>query len=133
MRISGPLLDRFDLHIEVPQVAYDELTAAPGTPSRAALRHEVDAARQRQLERGAINALLGERAVFDEVRLDNEAGRLLASAQRRFKLSARSIVRVLKVARTLADLAELSQPGVPELSEALQLRRLDRPLGIDTV
>jgi magnesium chelatase family protein len=131
-RISGPLLDRFDLHIEVPQVAYEELAALSG-PSSRALRHEVEAARARQLERGAVNARLSERDVLSSLRLDAAARRLLADSQKRWQLSTRSVVRLLKVARTLADLAGRDAPGSDELSEALQLRRLDRPVRIDTV
>jgi magnesium chelatase family protein len=132
-RISGPLLDRFDLHIVVPQVPYDALAAAPAVHEREAIERAIESARQRQLIRGSPNALLGERAVWEQVRLGREARRLLAEAQRRWRLSARSIVRILKVTRTVADLAGLDEPDVPQLSEALQLRCFDRPLGIDTV
>jgi magnesium chelatase family protein len=131
-RISGPLLDRFDLHIEVPQVAFREL-AALSAPCGERLRHEVECARARQLDRGPVNARLSEREVLSGVRLDAPASRLLAEAQRRWQLSTRSVVRLLKVARTLADLAGRDAPGSDELSEALQLRRLDRPLRVDTV
>jgi len=131
-RISGPLLDRFDLHIEVPQVAFNEL-AARARPCSESLRHEVECARKRQLDRGTVNARLSERDVLSSVRLDAPASRLLAAAQDRWRLSTRSVVRLLKVAKTLADLAGRDEPGSDELSEALQLRRLDRPLGSDTV
>jgi len=125
-RISGPLLDRFDLHIEVPRVPYAELAAEPSDPGGEALGLMVARARQRQLARGELNARLGERAVFEHVELDRAASRLLAEAQEHWQLSARSVVRILKVARSLADLTGAAQPGVAELSEALQLRRLDR-------
>ena len=132
-RISGPLLDRFDLHIEVPQVAYRELCGERAGPMSEALRGEILKARSRQQERGVLNARLGERQVFASVKLDSAASRLLSEAQERWQLSARSVVRILKVARTLADLAARDQPGMDELSEALQLRRLDRPPTSDTV
>lgn len=126
-RISGPLLDRFDLHIEVPQVALRELVALSG-PGNEALRHEVEVARERQLERGTVNARLTEQEVLAGIRFDATTSRLLGKAQDRWQLSTRSVVRLLKVTRTLADLAGRDSPGREELSEALQLRRLDRPL-----
>jgi magnesium chelatase family protein len=132
-RISGPLLDRFDLHIEVPQVPYRELAGSPAGPASRELRIEVIAARQRQLGRGTINARLGEREIFAAVRLDSQASKLLADAQQRWQLSARSVVRIMKLARTLADLAARDQPGIDQLSEALKLRLLDRPARTDTV
>jgi magnesium chelatase family protein len=132
-RISGPLLDRFDLQIEVPQVAFSELATESAKPPAAELALAVEGARQRQIARGALNARLGERAIWQLVTLDLPSRRLLARAQERWQLSGRSIVRMLKVAMTLADLAERATPGVDEISEALQLRRLDRPLEIHTL
>jgi magnesium chelatase family protein len=126
-RISGPLLDRFDLQIEVPQIPFAELADDRPVPPAAELALSVARARERQTERGALNARLGEREVWRQVALDAPARRLLARAQERWQLSARSIVRMLKVARTLADLAGRPDPGVDEIAEALQLRRLDRP------
>jgi magnesium chelatase family protein len=131
-RISGPLLDRFDLHIEVPQVTFSELRAEPAAAARD-LQQQVSEARQRQLARGGLNARLGERAIWDLVELDADASRLIADAQTRWQLSARSIVRILKVARTLADLGGDDAPGVAHIAEALQLRRLDRPLRTDAI
>jgi magnesium chelatase family protein len=132
-RISGPLLDRFDLHIVVPQVSYGTLAAAPAVAEREAIERDIQVARQRQDARGTANALLDEREVWEQIRLADEANRLLAEAQRRWRLSARSVVRILKVARTLADLAGLDQPDARQVSEALQLRCFDRPLGTDTL
>jgi len=132
-RISGPLLDRFDLHIEIPQVAYPELAAPPSNSDGQDLRCAVGRARKRQAERGVLNARLSEREVLTDVRLDSVASRLLAEAQERWRFSTRSVVRILKVAKTLADLANRNQPGIDELSEALQLRRLDRPPKTDTI
>jgi magnesium chelatase family protein len=85
------------------------------------------------MERGGLNATLDEQAIWRDVQLDTASSRLLNQAQARWQLSARSVVRILKVARTLADLAGLAKPGIEELSEALQLRRLDRPYGRDTL
>ena len=128
-RTSGPLLDRFDLQIEVPQIPFTELASEKPVPPADELAASVARARARQAARGALNARLGEREVWQQVTLDVASRRLLAKAQERWQLSARSIVRMLKVARTLADLAGRPEPGVDEVSEALQLRRLDRPAG----
>ena len=132
-RISGPLLDRFDLQIEVPQIPFTELASDRPVPPAEELALSVARARERQLARGALNARLGEREVWRQVTLDAPSRRLLARAQERWQLSARSIVRTLKVARTLADLAGRPEPAVDEISEALQLRRLDRPAGNHTL
>jgi magnesium chelatase family protein len=132
-RISGPLLDRFDLHVEVPQVAYRNLTATPADPGGETLREQVAHARNRQTTRGALNARLDQRELLSSIKLDATAGRLLAEAQERWRFSTRSVVRILKVARTLADLAEREQPGIDDVSEALHLRHLDRPCRSDTV
>jgi magnesium chelatase family protein len=132
-RISGPLLDRFDLHVEVPQVAYRELAGSGTGPTSHDLKLQVQRARQHQRKRGATNARLGERQVLTGVTLDSDASRLLSDAQDQWKLSARSVVRILKVARTLADLAGRERPGIEQLAEALHLRRLDRRSTGDTL
>lgn len=132
-RISGPLLDRFDLHIEVPQLPWTELAAERMAPTAVELAAEVERARAVQRARGSLNARLGERAVWEAIEPDRGARRLLGEAQERWRLSARSVVRILKLTRTLADLAGRAQPGVDEMSEALGLRFLDRPPPIDTV
>jgi len=132
-RISGPLLDRFDLHIEVPQVAFASLVDVGSGPRAAGLIAAVRAARQRQAARGGLNARLGERQIPGLCRPGTAAARLIAEAQDRWQLSTRSVVRILKLSRTLADLAGRDQPGVDEVAEALKLRCLDRPLRIDTV
>jgi magnesium chelatase family protein len=126
-RISGPLLDRFDIHIEVPQVPYAELVDKPCETSGEALSALIAAARARQRARGVLNARLDERSVWELAANDRDSRRLLAAAQERWHLSARSIVRVLRVTRTLADLAGVEEPGKAELAEALSLRLLDRP------
>jgi magnesium chelatase family protein len=132
-RISGPLLDRFDLHVEVPQIAFRELLAGHATTCGETLRRQVTVARQTQLARGNLNAVLDEKAVWRDVDPAGESARLLRQAQERWQLSARSIVRILKVARTIADIAGRAAPGPDEISEALQLRRLDGPYGRDTL
>jgi magnesium chelatase family protein len=132
-RISGPLLDRFDLHIEVPRIPFSELLSAPAAGRAESFRQQVAAARRAQLARGNLNAALDEKAVWRDVDPSGESARLLRKAQERWQLSARSIVRILKVARTISDLASRAEPGPDEISEALQLRRLDRPYGRDTL
>jgi magnesium chelatase family protein len=126
-RISGPLLDRFDLHIEVAQVGFKALLgSAPGGASEP-LRAAVAAARAQQLERdGSLNARLADAAMWVSVSLDSETRELLKRAVKQWRLSARSTVRILKVARTIADLDGRAAVASSDLGEALQLRCLDR-------
>ncbi len=126
-RISGPLLDRFDLHVEVPRVGFDDVAAVPRPPESPALRAEVERARQRQLERaGKLNARLDARALWQSTELGPEQRKLLRRAVDRWQLSARSALRVVKVARTIADLARSDGVEVEHVAEALQLRCRDR-------
>ncbi|GIX47919.1 MAG: ATP-dependent protease [Candidatus Tectimicrobiota bacterium] len=129
-RLSGPLLDRIDLHVEVPPVPYAELrTAAPGEPS-AAIRARVNAARARQRARfgGALphNAAMGVREIRRYCKLDSAGEQLLAQAMRHFGLSARACDRICKVARTIADLAGEERIAAAHLAEAIQYRTLER-------
>jgi magnesium chelatase family protein len=128
-RVSGPLLDRFDMHIEVPTVPFDELAAPPSGGESAAVRADVAAARHRQTERrGALNARLDDAALWRCVNLAPGARTLLQRAVDHWQLSARSAVRILRVSRTIADLASANGVEAVHLAEALQLRCLDRPL-----
>jgi magnesium chelatase family protein len=122
-RISGPLLDRFDLHVEVPRVSFADI-AEPTEPSESAkLREAVIAARAVQLERaGKLNARLDTRGLWRVVKLGTEQRALLKRAADRWQLSARGSLRVLKVARTIADLEQSAAVTTQHVAEALQLR-----------
>ena len=132
--MSGPLLDRIDLHIEVPPVRYADLASAAATEPSAAVRARVNAARQRQRDRFAgsgipHNAAMGVRTIRRYCKLDAAAERLLEQAMQRFGLSARAHDRIRRVARTIADLAGADNIGIEHLSEAVQYRTLDRQVG----
>jgi len=127
-------MDRIDLHVEVPALAYDELVTAPMGEETAPVRARVERARSRQRERlkgSAIycNALMGAREVREHCRHDEGCARLLEGAMRSLGLSARGYARVLKVARTIADLADERRIGVPHIAEAIQFR--ERPRSLD--
>ncbi|HUO65389.1 MAG TPA: YifB family Mg chelatase-like AAA ATPase [Terriglobales bacterium] len=131
-RLSRPLLDRIDLHLEVPALPYSELSAGGGEPS-AEVRARVEAARRRQLERLAgsgarVNARMSGRQVRRFCAPPPEAARLLQQAVSRLGLSARGHDRVLKVARTIADLGGCERIAAEHVSEAVQYRGLDRCL-----
>ena len=132
-RISGPLLDRIDIHVEVPQVKFREMTnAAPGEPS-STVRARVIAARARQHKRFKdvrinCNARMGARELKQHCRLSEETMNFLRMAMDEYKLSSRAFDRIQKVSRTIADL-EGSDPVTTEhVSEAIQLRALDKQL-----
>jgi len=126
-RLSGPLLDRIDLHVEVPRVPQAALRAATPGEDSATVRARVVAARHRQHARaGKVNAWLGNREIEAHCRLSPEAGTLLERAIDRLGLSARAYHRVLKVARTIADLDGADDIATPHLAEALGYRCLDR-------
>jgi magnesium chelatase family protein len=129
-RVSGPLLDRIDLHVEMRRVPVSALADETGTaePS-AAIRARVEGARARQLSRrGCVNARLGGREVRRVCRLGVPGRRLLEVASERLGLSARAYTRILRVARTIADLAGETEVSTTHLGEAIQYRSLDRTL-----
>jgi len=131
-RISGPLLDRFDLHVEVPRLSPADVVAAPAGESSATLRARVAAARVRQRERFArtrvgCNARMSGRHLRRFCVLNDAAVALLRDALERLYLSARAHDRVLRVARTIADLDDAEQIRVTHVAEAIQYRALDRP------
>jgi magnesium chelatase family protein len=131
-RISGPLLDRIDIHLEVPAVAYGDLVAESGDESSAAIRARVDQARavQRarfQGQRGVhANAHMTARDLRRHCRLSAPVESVLRQAVTRLGLSARAYHRVLKIARTIADLAGAVELTTAHVSEAIQYRSLDR-------
>jgi magnesium chelatase family protein len=129
-RLSRPLLDRIDLHVELPALSHAELGASSGEPS-AAVRGRVQAARERQRARLRglkirVNAELNARQIRRFCPVPIEAQRLLAAAMTRLGLSARGHDRVLKVARTIADLEGADGIDTEHCAEALQYRGLDR-------
>jgi magnesium chelatase family protein len=126
-RISGPLLDRIDLHVEVPAIEYKELSSeAAGEPSEA-IRARVEACRKVQSERsGAPNARLRPKQIRTLCKLDEAGSGLLKMAMAEMNLSARAYDRILKVARTIADLDGARQISPAHLAEAIQYRALDR-------
>ena len=126
-RISGPLLDRIDIHIEVPAIAPDELAGRTGGQSSASIRARVQIARERQLARqGKPNAYLSSGEVSQHAAPDAAGEQLLKQAASRLGLSARGYHRILKVARSIADLAGEARVAAAHVAEAIQYRRSDR-------
>ncbi|AOS46074.1 Competence protein ComM [Lacunisphaera limnophila] len=130
-RISGPLLDRIDLHVEAPALSITELRADAGGEASALMRERVETARQLQYIRYrgtglACNARMPPSQLKKFCALDSTLGDLLQQAMEQLSLSARAYDRILKVARTIADLAESESIRSPHLLEAIQYRSLDR-------
>jgi magnesium chelatase family protein len=126
-KLSGPLIDRIDLAAEVPRQNFSELTAAGTDENSSAVRDRVIAARERQAARYAglrlvTNSELSARMLETYCPLTEAAGRLIATAVDRFRLSARSYHRLLKVSRTIADLEGVDVIEEKHLAEALQYR-----------
>jgi magnesium chelatase family protein len=126
-RVSGPLLDRIDLHVEVPAVPYKELRSQNGSgASSAEIRERVARARERQDGRGFSNSAIPSTVLRQVCVLDEAGERTLEMAMKRIGLSARAHDRLLKVARTIADLAASEKLEARHLAEAVQYRTLDR-------
>ncbi len=125
-KISGPLLDRIDIHIEVPAVPYQELRGNSPSESSAEMRARVERARAIQQSRGYTNARMPSRLIRKQCALDNSGERTLEMAVRRLGLSARAHDRILKVARTIADLSATECVAAKHVAEAVQYRSLDR-------
>jgi magnesium chelatase family protein len=132
-RISGPLLDRIDLHVEAPAVPFDELRKHEPGEASAAIRERIIAARDVQHARFGstkvrVNARMSSQQVRKHCALDSEAEGMLRMAMESLNLSARAHDRILKVARTIADLAGAWDITAEHISEAIQYRKLDRKL-----
>jgi magnesium chelatase family protein len=125
-KISGPLLDRIDIHVEVPAVPYKELRGNAVSESSAEIRARVEGARAVQDARGYYNSAIPSRMIRKHCALDEAGERTLEMAVRRMGLSARAHDRILKVARTVADLDESPNVSAKHLAEAVQYRSLDR-------
>ena len=130
-RISGPLLDRIDLHVDVPAVRYEELRETAAGESSAAIRERVDRARATQSERFAgrgiySNAQMGPREIREFCAVDDEGHKLLQRVVDKLGMSARAYARILKVARTIADLAGEESVSSAGIAEAVAYRSLDR-------
>jgi magnesium chelatase family protein len=130
-RISGPLLDRIDIQVEVPAVRYKELADHTAGESSADIRARVDRARGVQLERFAgrtifCNAQMSARDLKRFCHIAAAAERLLETAMTKLGLSARAYTRILKVSRTIADLDAATDISAAHVAEAIQYRSLDR-------
>ena len=126
-RISGPLIDRIDLHVEVPRISYEKLSSLQPGESSATVRQRVEMARQTQVERFQdlslyTNADMRPTEIHNFCQLDDTSSRLMKSAMSQMGLSARALHRVLKVGRTIADLAGEPHISSVHLAEALQYR-----------
>lgn len=134
-KISGPLLDRIDIHIDVPQVKYRELSGSEETESSKAIRQRVEEARRIQRERFgpegiSCNAQMNNRLIKKFCTLEKEGRGLLNMAISELSLSARAYDKILRVARTISDLAKSEVIPAEHVAEAIQYRSLDRGLGI---
>ncbi|MBK7002340.1 MAG: YifB family Mg chelatase-like AAA ATPase [Rhodoferax sp.] len=123
-RLSGPLMDRIDLHVEVPALPHGELLNAPAGEPSASIRQRCGAAREHAMQRqGKTNVALQGQEIDRHVLLDDAASKFLGMAAARLGWSARGIHRTLKVARTIADLAGAHTTQVTHVAEAMQYRR----------
>ena len=130
-KISGPLLDRIDMHVEVPAVPYKDLMQDHAAEASETIRQRVAAARQIQAERLLrtkifCNAQMSSRHIKRHCQVDDASCRLLESAIDKLGLSARAYNRILKIARTIADLEQAARISAAHISEAIQYRNLDR-------
>ena len=125
-KISGPLLDRIDIHVEVPAVPFQELRGDTRSESSADIRGRVERARAVQQGRGQYNSRIPPRTLRKYCAVDAAGERTLEMAVRKMGLSARAHDRILKVARTVADLDESEAVSAKHVAEAVQYRSLDR-------
>jgi magnesium chelatase family protein len=132
-KISGPLLDRIDMHIEVTPVEVKELSSDRSGERSATIRERVVRARNIQTERFKdenihTNAMMGSQQIKKYAPLDDACVKLLQGAMERMSLSARAYDRIIKLARTIADLEAAPQISATHLAEAIQYRSLDREM-----
>jgi magnesium chelatase family protein len=132
-KISGPMLDRIDIHIEVPSVTFSKLRSKEDSISSEEVREKVIAARDKQRKRfgekkTTTNATMTHKQVTKFCELDEAAEMFLKNAMMEFGLSARAHDKICKVARTIADLEEKENVSAEHISEAVSYRRLDRSL-----
>ena len=130
-KVSGPLLDRLDIHVEMPAVPYRELAARESGEASQTIRDRVVAARSRQTRRFAdggmyANARMSAKDIRHHCSVDPEGARLLEKAINKLGLSARAYTRILKVSRTIADLESSEAIRPAHIAEAIQYRSLDR-------
>jgi magnesium chelatase family protein len=131
-KVSGPLLDRIDLHVEVTPVTFDQMTETRKSESSADIQQRVEKARAVQNTRFKAfpdihsNAMMPSQMVKDICQINTAGRALLKTAMERLGLSARAYDRILKVARTIADLAGAEEIRIEHLAEAIQYRSLDR-------
>lgn len=126
-RVSGPMLDRIDLHVEVPRISTEELQSTAVGESSKEIRLRVDASRERQmLRRKKMNADLSVKEIEQDCALGEAETKLLEMAQKRLNFSPRSYHRILRVARTIADLEGTQDINSRHLTESLAFRALDR-------
>jgi len=130
-KISGPLLDRIDIHVEVPTVKFSDLSTKSPTENSKTIRQRVNNARKIQLERYKNNKIFSNSELTSSMiskfcKLDEKSNTLLKNAFDKLNLSARAYSRILKVARTIADLATSENIEIQHISEAIQYRNLDR-------
>ena len=135
-RISGPLLDRIDIHVDVPAVNYKELRSDSGGESSETIQQRVEESRRVQLQRLVshpginTNADMTSRLVSKHCKIDSKSERTLEQAMDTLNFSARAYDRILKVSRTLADLEGCADIGEIHILEAIQYRTLDRNLWV---
>jgi magnesium chelatase family protein len=132
-KISGPLMDRIDIHIEVPAVKYRDLTGESSGEDSETIKRRVNQARDVQRERFSgkrlyCNAQMASRHLKKYCQIGEDSKTLLEQAIDKLGLSARAYTRILKIARTIADLEKVEMIGPGHISEAIQYRSLDRTL-----
>ncbi len=132
-KISGPLIDRIDIHVEVPSVQYKDLTSTSTSESSEEIRGKITEARNIQLERFkglkyTTNSRMSAKQIKKHCLLDNQSEELLHQAMTELGISARAYNKILKTSRTIADLDHSDNVHIEHLSEAIQYRSLDRTM-----